>query len=89
MPGSASIYAIGKVKGSIFMLIGSSDDKFFEITNEGVVHLVSGRALSFAEDYCMPILNNAGFSINAVQIDIQSFNIGDTVPNWSDYTLIQ
>lgn len=89
MPGSTTLFAMGLIKGSLFSLIGNSNNELYKVKDTGEIDSTSGSADSFAESYCKPKLISAGYGIEETQIQETSYNIGDYVSNWDEYLLIE
>lgn len=82
------MFAMGKVVGDVFYLTGDDNDQFYKVETSGVINGTSPAAAEFAAGYCKQKVVAAGYDVESTAIDVKSYEVGDSVPNWNDYLVL-
>ena len=88
MPGSTTLFAMGKIVGSNFSLIGNNNNQFYKVETSGVINDLSGAASDFASSYCKQKLVSAGYNILTTNVEVKAYEVGDNVEDWQSYILV-
>lgn len=88
MPGSTTLFAMGKVVGDVFYLTGDDNNQFYKVETSGVINGTSAAAAEFAAGYCKQKVIAAGYNVESTAIDVKSYEVGNNVPNWNEYQVL-
>lgn len=81
-PQGSSLWTIGKILGNTFKILCQNDDGAWQVTNDGKINGVFGRPYDLMSYMWAPKLQQAGYEISAFEIELVSYNVGDTIENW-------
>ena len=89
-PTSSSVaYIAGKVKGEIFTILANTENSSLIINGNGIVNTIYGPPPTMqALSYAIGNLADNGITVTQTNAEISTLGVGDSVPNWNEYSVI-
>lgn len=86
---NAVAYIVGKVKGETFTILANTETSCLIINDNGTVNTIYGPPPTMqAISYAIGRLADNGITVTQTNAEISTLGVGDTVPNWNEYTVI-